>query len=189
MVTTALANSPSAWTERATAATSWDAAMWSERGQQARFDAVLQHLELADGDTLLDYGCGTGALNDRLPDGVRYYAHDWSDAMLARTKKEHPGATVLDERDLDGMRFDHVVAVGPFNLKDGWWKQRTWDTLAGLWRAANKSLVVSLYRGDDTACLRYSPIDVAVLVGTLGARRFTIDGSYLDNDLLVAVYR
>lgn len=181
-----VANSPAAWGARAAAATPWEAALWSRRGQRSRFDALLRHLVLADGDVLLDYGCGHGALCGLLPPKVSYVGYDWAPEMLERCKAEHARATVTAELP---TLVDHVVAVGPFNLADGWWKQRSWDTLADLWARSRKTLSVSVYRGEDPACIRYSELDLLAFAKGQRCRRFLVDASYLDNDLLLVMSR
>lgn len=183
-----VANSPAAWSERAAEATPWEAALWSEHRQTARFQAVLQHLNLRAGDTVLDYGCATGRFCEFLPLSVDYYGHDWAPAMRERAAAEHPRGMILDE--LPDELFDHVVAIGVFNLSDGWWKQRTWDTLGDLWTShTRRTLAVSLYRGTDPRCLTYSATDLAATAMQFGAVRYSIDSSYLDNDSLLVMHR
>lgn len=188
MVTATVANTPAAWGNRATAPTPWAAALWSEHGQTERFRAVIRHLDLHPGDQLLDFGCGTGRLCELLPPHVGYHAHDWSAEMRDRCRREQPRAAVYDT--LPDRLFDHVIAVGPFNLADGWWKQRTWDTLAELWAQHTRhTLSVSVYRGSDPACLTYSELDLAAFARNMGCQAFAIDGTYLDNDLLLVMRR
>jgi SAM-dependent methyltransferase len=185
---TLLANTPGAWDERAAEPTSWQAAMWSRKGQEARFKAVRSALRLDPGDSLLDYGCGTGRLR-RWLDPVEYYGYDWSPAMRERARldqAEWPG-TILDE--LPPGRFDHVVCVGTFNLADGWSKDETGMTLLDLWmKHVGKSLVVCLYRGEDPACLRYLPVEAAMWAQRL-CKRWAIDASYLENDFMLVMRR
>lgn len=162
--------------------------MWSERGQTARFQAAVGHLELRAGDTLLDFGCGAGRLAAFLPRDVRYVAHDTAPAMLDRVAADVPDAVVVPV--LPDELYDHVVAVGPFNLPHGWSVDRAFLAVADLWaNHTRRTLIVSLYRGDDPACLSY-PVDmVAGWARSLGARRFVVDASYLDNDVLMVLRR
>jgi SAM-dependent methyltransferase len=187
-VSTLVANSPQAWSERARSRTSWEAAMWSESGQTRRFLAVLRHLELRSGDSVLDYGCGTGRFCAFLPPDVGYYGLDWSEEMRRRVADEHPRARVLCE--LPDLIFDHVVCVGTFNLADGWSREQTFAQLADLWNGyTRRTLVVSLYRGHDPSCLRYQPEDLVEFARRLGCQSFAIDATYLENDLLLELRR
>lgn len=187
-MTTLLENSPRAWSERASRPTSHEAAMWSEGGQTRRFLAVLEHLRLRDGDTLLDFGCGTGRFSEFLPHAVSYHGLDWSEEMRDRVALEHPRARVLDS--LPELIFDHVVCIGPFNLADGWSQEQTFAQLADLWNGyTRRALVACLYRGHDPACIRYEPEDAAEFARRLGCVTFAIDGTYLENDLLLELRR
>ncbi len=189
-MTTLIENTPAAWSERALhAATSAEAAMWSEGGQTRRFLAALRLLSLRADDTLLDYGCGTGRFCEFLPPDVLYYGHDTSPQMLERMTDEHPRATPM-EALVDGVYFDHVVAIGCFNLADNWSKEQTFKALWNLWTFnTRRSLLVSLYRGTDPSCIRYEPEDAAEFARRLAATFFVIDCVYAENDLTLAVYR
>lgn len=176
------ANTPEAWSERAHIPEAWSAALWSEFGQTQRFLAALRHLALREGDTLLDFGCGSGRFCEFLPQSVTYYAYDWSEGMRERVRRDHPRAWVLDE--MPDMTFDHVVAIGPFNLSANWTKRKTWDCLDGLWSLTERTLVVSLYTGHDPDCLSYS---IGEVVCEIPSSHFIVDTGYLDNDLMVVV--
>jgi len=179
------ANTPEAWDERAAEPFSWNAALWSERGQTQRFLAVLRHLDLRAGDALLDFGCGTGRFCEFLPDDVTYYACDSSPGMRERVRREHPRAWVLEE--LSDDEFDHIVCIGTFNLEDSWSKFETWETLDDLWSINSpRSLIVSFYRGEDEDCLSYDTEEVVEFAEELTSS-FIIDATFLANDLLLVM--
>jgi SAM-dependent methyltransferase len=185
----ALANSPAAWSERASAPSSWDACGWSEHGQTQRFIAALRHLDLRKGDTLLDFGAGTGRFSEFLPREIDYFAYDWAPGMLERVEREHERANALHE--LPDVLFDHVVAIGVFNLRDNWTREQTWQRLAQLWNLhTRRTLVVSLYRGEDMRCFDYSLRQVAHLIEEwLRCEHFVVDADYLTNDLMLVCRR
>lgn len=176
-------NTPAAWSERAaSAATSWEAAGWTEDGQRARFDVVLWALDPQPGELLVDFGCGTGALADRLPSTVGYVGFDTAPGMVARARAEHPGRLFTSA---EPGHADLVACVGTFNLPGG--KLETWATLRRLWDGTRRALAVSLYAGDDDRCLVYTEDE---------ARRFGASESYFhqvtswrSNDLLLVLSR
>ena len=187
-MTSLVENSPRAWSERALLPASHEAAMWSEGGQTRRFLAVLRHLKLREGDTLLDFGCGTGRLCEFLPVDVLYHGYDWAPGMVERVALEHPRAVTFDT--LPEQLFDHVVCVGAFNLRDGWSKERTWARLSELWSEyTRRTLVVSLYRGHDPTCWRYEPEEIAEFARRMGCVHFAIDASYAENDVTLELRR
>ena len=120
-------NTPQAWSERAKKGRSWDAAMWSQEGQQERFTAVLNAIRPQRGETLLDFGCGTGAFAEALPAGVQYLGYDWATGMIERAEREHVYRD-FTTHEPTGV-FDFVVCIGPFNLRDNWTKEQTWEKL------------------------------------------------------------
>jgi len=119
-----------------------------------RFDAVLDELEPQPSDRLLDWGCGVGSLTDHLSPGVTYVGFDWSDGMISRARRDHPGFRFQTWEPLG--EFDLVACVGPFNLPQGWSKEMTWYMLRRLFKRTSHKLVASLYAGADESCLRYS---------------------------------
>lgn len=194
-------NTPAAWDERAAEPEQWRASLWSEDSQRRRFFAVRELLaggkwwprtdtRMQPNDVLLDYGCGTGAFCELLPLSVEYVGYDWSPAMRARARRDYsPRGVIID--DFDGEpAFDYVVCIGPFNLKDGWSKERTFETVEELWGMTEKAMVVSLYRGRrDPSMLVYSLADVAKLAARLGAHELTVTTEHLSNDLLARFSR
>lgn len=149
-------NTPEAWSARAVSGEQWEACGWSRNGQEARMSAVVRRLGLEQGESLLDFGCGTGRLSEFLPADVSYTGYDFAAGMRDRARLEHPGSEVLDYLP-PFRRFDAVVCVGPFNLPGGWSKQHTFHTLRWLWDTTGcRVLAASLYAGDDRNCLRYT---------------------------------
>jgi SAM-dependent methyltransferase len=187
-VTTLVENTPHAWSERALQPAPWDCALWSEAGQVQRFLAVLDHLELREGDSVLDFGCGSGRLCAFLPESVTYHAYDWAPGMLDRVRRDHERAIVYEE--LPEELFDHVVCVGPFNLRENWTREQTWQRLAQLWTLhTRRTLVVSLYRGLALHSLAYSAGWAAEFVEHMGCERFAIDTRHLANDIVLEMRR
>jgi SAM-dependent methyltransferase len=179
-------NTPSAWSERASAETSYEAAMWSEQGQKERFAAVLETLEPQAGEVLLDFGCGTGLFSTWMPHGVVYVGYDWSEGMIARAEHDHPSCRFTSV--FPPPRADLVACVGPFNLVDGWSKQQTWDTLTDLWGGCNRALAVCLYSGEhDPDCISYRDSDCITFCKSTGAA-WTVE-RHRSNDLLLVLRR
>lgn len=181
-------NTPEAWDRRAKANnTSWEAALWSEYGQNARFMRALHHVRPQPSHTLLDFGCGTGRFCSFLPRDVAYTGVDWSKTMLDRAREENTRGTYVDK--VPGWKFDHVVCIGPFNLADNWSKESTWATINRLWEeTAKRSLTVSLLRSKAAGCLTYNPLE-AINFARMRSDRFELDCSYLDNDMMLVMRR
>ncbi len=89
---------------------------------QEMLDEVVGALEVSPGMRVLDAGCGTGALADRLaerhPD-IELVAVDWSPAMLerARTRRAWPATFTFVEGSIDDVLaddergFDRIASV------------------------------------------------------------------------------
>lgn len=153
-----IANTPEAWSERAALPTSHEAALWSAEGQQERFRSVLAELDPQPGETLLDFGCGTGALSAFLQEDVGYFGCDWSEAMLERAYHDHPAAAF--GRYLPLRHFELIACIGTFNLRDGWSKELTWATIRLLWKMTDRALAACLYAGGDPDCLVYTAAEL-----------------------------
>ena len=196
------ANSPAAWDARASAPTSWQAAMWSEQSQDTRFNMACSWLEelVAPDEIVLDFGCGTGHLADAIVacgapmSHTRYVGYDWSPAMRARARADQPSTrwprfSILETVLVDDV-FDHVVCLGPFNLSDKWTRGDTLDALATLWAVTRRSMIVSLYRGQEkTGMISYGLEDAKRIIERLGYPRFTFTTEHLGNDMMLRFLR
>ncbi len=105
----------------------------SEASQRLRFEQLLRIVEPdAPAGTLLDYGCGYGALAgylaERFPDW-RYCGFDASAQMIAAARQLHAGnpRCAFTDREESVARAAYTVASGIFNVK--------LDTDADVWAA------------------------------------------------------
>lgn len=180
-------NTQEAWSLRAaTIEAPWLACGWSREGQAVRHAAVMEVLRPVAGDTLLDYGCGTGELAARVSSDVAYMGYDPAVGMVERAREDHPGRPFVSYEPTG--RFDLVACVGCFNLADGWSKQRTWHAIRHLFDTTYcRTIAVSLYAGDDPNCLRYEEAE-AEACGRSLAYNASVE-RILPNDLLLVVRR
>jgi SAM-dependent methyltransferase len=92
--------------------------------QTLRFEQLTKIIH-ANNDhfSLLDYGCGYGALLDYLAEhkiNVQYSGYDISPDMILAAELKHPKAGVTwTSRAADLITYDYVIASGIFNVKEG----------------------------------------------------------------------
>lgn len=186
MILADVENTPKAWSQRAVEfAEPWAACGWSYEGQCDRMEAVFEALNPQPGESLLDWGCGTGEFTEMLPGSVRYDGFDTAEGMIERARREHPGRR-FETREPVGI-FDLVACIGPFNLPDRWSKQHTWHTLRHLWaRKHPRALAATLYAGEDDRCLSYSEGETRAAASMLGG---DVQVRSVRNDLLLVVRR
>lgn len=179
-------NDVATWNKRGRKAkTAWEAALWSEYGQNTRFMSALQHIRPQPSHSVLDFGCGMGRFCTFLPQDVSYTGVDWAPAMLARAEEENSRGSYYEE--VPGWRFDHVVAIGTFNLADKWSKDRTWRQLESLWENnVKRTLVVSLLRSEVPGHLTYDPLE-AIVFARSRSNAFELDCAYLPNDMMLVM--
>ncbi len=97
----------------------WEHAQTLEEAQVAKLDMICRKLQLKEGETLLDIGCGWGGLAKFAAEryGVKVTGVTVSKEQLALAQERVKGMPVelllQDYRDLQG-RFDKVVSVGMF---------------------------------------------------------------------------
>jgi SAM-dependent methyltransferase len=95
----------------------------SEASQIARFDQLLKIVELPS-FSILDYGCGYGALADYLAEkGFRadYYGFDILESAIDTARRVHAGkphCTFFTNKD-ELPECDYTVASGIFNFRGG----------------------------------------------------------------------
>jgi len=94
----------------------------SQAGQLLRFDQLLKLCNRTQAYSLIDLGCGYGALLDYLKsagDPVEYRGLDLSEAMILEAQKLHPDEpeSMFELGITTDRRADHVVASGIFNVK------------------------------------------------------------------------
>ena len=93
----------------------------SEESQRLRFVELLRLIDWSDTPSLIDYGCGYGALAQQLTGGesnFSYTGFDLAESMIdaARSLVVDPRCRfTADERDLAGA--DYTLASGIFNVR------------------------------------------------------------------------
>ena len=93
----------------------------SEESQYLRFEQLTTLLKDKSDFSILDYGCGYGALLDFLKvrfDDFEYLGYDISNEMLNRAKEKNPPAARIDWAYSLGEKYcDFAIASGIFNVK------------------------------------------------------------------------
>jgi cyclopropane-fatty-acyl-phospholipid synthase len=121
--------------------------------QYRKIDAILDRLDLAPGQSLLEIGCGWGSLGCRAVDrfGVDYTGLTLSDrqAAHARALIDHRSIAIRDYRDQTGM-FDAVASVEMVEAVG----QEYWP--------AYLDAIVRLLKPGGKAAIQYIAIDDAI---------------------------
>lgn len=79
---------------------------------------VNEHIRIAEGQRILDIGCGTGTLLDFLPSSVEYFGFDESKEYIEYAKKKHGSRGIFLQQTVGESiyqkfdSFDRVVAIG-----------------------------------------------------------------------------
>ena len=111
----------------------------SEESQRVRFEQLVKVIDRSIPFTIVDFGCGYGALADYLEQHMKpleYWGFDISPEMIATAKELHAAKAGIAfiESEADLREADYIVASGIFNVKldapDGQWKQYVLQTLA-----------------------------------------------------------
>lgn len=125
----------------------------SEASQTLRFAKLLEVCRGETGFSLLDFGCGYGALLDVLRErgaDVRYTGYDLSSEMVSRARERHRGFkdAVFTSESSPLARHDFVVASGVFNVKLGAdetkWQEYVHETLDRLHALADRGFAFNL---------------------------------------------
>lgn len=121
----------------------------SAAAQQARFEQLLKLVPAGESATLIDYGCGYGALADLLCKRnipLEYWGYDVSPIAVAAATARHFGNLsvhfVTEQSSLP--QADYCVASGIFNLRldtgDDEWLAYIHETVAAMWRLARRGI-------------------------------------------------
>ena len=93
----------------------------SLESQQLRFNQLLKCVDKPFSGSLLDYGCGYGALLDIMKkeiEGLDYFGFDISKEMIeAAIKKFGSNESIHWLHELGNQQFDYLVASGLFNVR------------------------------------------------------------------------
>ena len=127
---------------------------WNSReGQVERFEQLLKLCDRGSAYSLIDLGCGYGALLDHLRavgDSVLYRGLDISEAMISEARAHHPDeppATFAVGATID-QPADYVVASGIFNVKqkalDEIWHEYILETLEQMSRMSTRGFAFNL---------------------------------------------
>lgn len=94
----------------------------SAESQRLRFDQLLRIVPPgAEAFSILDYGCGYGALVDTLTQRgttFRYLGYDLSEEMVQRARRRYPAGHCTFGTEIEALGVaDYAVASGVFNVK------------------------------------------------------------------------
>lgn len=85
---------------------------------RSRGRITADHIRAKSGDVVLDVGCGTAAILDYLPEDIRYYGFDLSEAYIASAKQRYGGRGTFSCRDITQLGHAEVppsnivIAIG-----------------------------------------------------------------------------
>ncbi len=126
----------------------------SPESHELRLRSVLR-LPTRPGDTLLEFGCGTGRLADLVPDDVRYEGLDWSAEAIRQAQRRRPNHVFRCGSVSELVPHDWVVASGPFNYAKGWSRTQTAEAVAAMWGASRRGIALTVLRVPADGRLHY----------------------------------
>jgi cyclopropane fatty-acyl-phospholipid synthase-like methyltransferase len=163
-----------------------------EKSQFLRFERLLRSIQLTDGASILDFGCGYGSLTNLLRAQnleLNYYGYDMVPEMLNDIKFNPSKLNEIyfsESEKLD--TYDWIVASGVFNVKRDAtiedWEDYIVDTIRYLESIANKGLTLnflSLCSDEDKRKnhLYYaSPFELLAKIGFNHKFEILIDHNY-----------
>lgn len=118
-----------------------------QESQELRFQQLTSVIKEDSGFSVLDFGCGYGALLDYMlqnKSGFQYRGFDISEEMIAQARKhnaKHTNASWATQMQ-DGETFDYSILSGIFNVRQGVndaeWQKYVTDTLDMVNRCSTK---------------------------------------------------
>ena len=135
----------------------------STESQKTRFDQLLGIMPSGAVEySILDYGCGYGALVDVLTERgqpFRYVGYDVSEEMILRARRLHSGEQCCFTTNEQELRpSDYLVASGVLNVKlqtsEDEWKSHVLDTLNEIHRLSLKGFAFNSLTSYSPLCQR-----------------------------------
>jgi len=111
---------------------------------------LISHISRDSNDSILDFGCGYGKMNQLLQNmksEIKYFGYDINDAIIQEAIKNNTQGYFFSEIEKN-KKFDHVVANGIFNVsldisKNGW-KEHCYNTIDEMVLLSNKSVCFNM---------------------------------------------
>ncbi|MBW7844612.1 MAG: class I SAM-dependent methyltransferase [Bacteroidia bacterium] len=120
-----------------------------------RFFQLSKLIEFKQDFSILDYGCGYGALVDYLNENdynnYEFYGYDISNEMIKRGKEKYKKKNIVFGTDINTFnknKFDYVIANGIFNVKldteINKWKEYVLQTITEFDKISNKGFAFNI---------------------------------------------
>jgi hypothetical protein len=160
----------------------------SPASHERRLKALLR-LPIEEGDTLLEFGCGTGRLADLVPSVVRYEGLDWSQGVITLARQRRPHGAFRCGSVGELTRHDWVVASGPFNYAKGWSKTQTAEAVSAMWDASTRGIALTVLCTPADGRLHYGGNELISYLAACDWSHLELDRSYLPNDMCLRAWR
>jgi len=164
----------------------------SESSQNLRFEKLLKYIPLNENDSILDFGCGYGALLDYLKYRKmlpNYTGLDLVSEMLEVAASRNPEVALNFISELPPDRnWDYITMSGVFNVKGDTkideWEVYLTETLNSVMQLANKGISFNLLTSLNDLNRRKdhlyycNPKEIALKINLESPFTLTIDHSY-----------
>ena len=175
---------------------------WPKGRQEIRF-RVVREVGIAEGDAVLDVGCGLGDLAryfDLIGLTVRYFGCDLNVRMLEEARKRNPALELhlraIDEDPYPENTFDWVVSTGLFELLSHENEEAQWawidHMLEVMLRTARKGVAIDFLSSlvDYRAPANFHADPAAVLaLASRHTRRFALRHDYMPFEFYAYLYK
>ena len=96
---------------------------WNKGMQEIRFKNLTQNLDIDDGSSILDFGCGFGDLYGYFQQGdkkIEYTGTDINEMLIKQGQTKYPDANLQTKdilNDSFNSKFDYIFSCGVHNIK------------------------------------------------------------------------